>query len=214
MICVSVAEQTPAACRTALEGLEFAEIRLDAMTATLKEIHDLFTLPLRQIATHRPGMKNDDRRKIELLTAIEAGAVYVDIEIESPQEYREELLESARASGCEVIISFHDERRTPPKGELTAIVDRCFSLGADLVKVACNSSGPGDNARLLSLYELGKPLVAFGMGRAGRWTRIAAPLLGAPFTYAALSRGRETAPGQLDHHTLRQALNLLTHGTV
>lgn len=214
MICVSVAEESPRACRAAAEGVEFAEIRLDGMTATLKEIHDLFSLPLRQIATHRPGIKGDTRRKTELLTAIDAGAAYVDIEIESDEEYREELIAAARARGCEVIISYHNHSETPPGSELVAIVDRCFSLQADLSKVACLTHTPGENARILSLYEMGKPLIAFGMGKMGALTRAVAPLLGAPFTYAAPSKGKETAPGQLDRKTMRQLLNLLTHGTV
>lgn len=214
MICVSVAEESPAACRAALEGEELVEIRLDGMTVTLKEIHELFSLPLRLIATHRPGIKGDTRRKIELQTAIEAGAAYVDIEIEADEEYRKELVAAARARECEVIISYHDHNGTPPRDELVTIVDRCFSIGADLAKVACQTHTPGENARILSLYELGKPLVAFGMGKAGKLTRVAAPLLGAPFTYAAPAKGKETAPGQLDLKTMRQLLNLLTNGTV
>jgi 3-dehydroquinate dehydratase len=47
------------------------------------------------------------------------------------------------------------------------------------------------------------------MGKEAQITRIAAPLLGAPFTYAALESGRETAPGQLDKDTLAALLKLL-----
>jgi 3-dehydroquinate dehydratase-1 len=35
------------------------------------------------------------------------------------------------------------------------------------------------------------------MGDAGKITRIAAPLLGAPFTYASAEDTKKTAPGQI-----------------
>ncbi len=48
-----------------------------------------------------------------------------------------------------------------------------------------------------------------GMGKDGRITRIAAPLLGAPFTYASLDNTRETASGQLDSRTLKQIIDMI-----
>jgi 3-dehydroquinate dehydratase-1 len=47
------------------------------------------------------------------------------------------------------------------------------------------------------------------MGKDGRITRIAAPLLGAPFTYASLDNTRETASGQLDSRTLKQIIDMI-----
>ncbi len=39
-------------------------------------------------------------------------------------------------------------------------------------------------------------MAAHCMGEAGRLSRAAAPLFGSLFSYAAPSRGKETAPGQ------------------
>jgi len=44
------------------------------------------------------------------------------------------------------------------------------------------------------------------MGRKGRLTRILAPLLGCPFTYASIDGGKETAEGQIDAASLRRIL--------
>jgi 3-dehydroquinate dehydratase type I len=49
----------------------------------------------------------------------------------------------------------------------------------------------------MALYEKNKNIIAFCMGQIGTITRIAAPLLGADFTYAALESKLATAPGQL-----------------
>ena len=92
------------------------------------------------------------------------------------------------------------------------LLDRAFQLGADIAKIACAVRGAGDCARLLALHEGRNDVVALGMGPLGGVTRIAAPFLGAPFTYASLLRGRETAPGQLDVQTLESIFEQLQHG--
>jgi 3-dehydroquinate dehydratase len=45
-------------------------------------------------------------------------------------------------------------------------------------------------------------MVIIGMGKLGVVTRIAAPLLGAEFTFAAPETGKETAPGQISKDKL------------
>ncbi|MGI5865193.1 MAG: type I 3-dehydroquinate dehydratase, partial [Myxococcales bacterium] len=129
--------------------------------------------------------------------AVAAGADYVDIELDAPLALRRRVVRAARRAKCQVIASFHDFAGTPERAELERIVRRCFAAGADIAKVACTVSAPEDAARLLGLLGGGRPLVVVGMGPRGRLVRIAAPLLGGLFTYAAPDRGRPTAPGQL-----------------
>jgi 3-dehydroquinate dehydratase-1 len=47
------------------------------------------------------------------------------------------------------------------------------------------------------------------MGKKGRITRITAPLLGSPFTFASHSKGKETAAGQIEKNILREMIGLL-----
>lgn len=213
MICVSLAEKSLPACLEALEGLDFAEIRLDAMSSlTLDDVRHLFSRPLRLIATCRPsGPFGTDDRKAMLIAAIRSGATYVDIETESEPGYRDEIAKEARTHGCKVIISFHDYEMTPERQELEAIVASCFDGGADVAKIACKVHSDRDCARLLGLLDSDRQVVAIGMGGMGRITRIAAPLLGSPFTFAALSKGKETAEGQIDRETLENMWEVLTH---
>ena len=53
-------------------------------------------------------------------------------------------------------------------------------------------------------------MIALGMGKKGKITRLAAPLLGAPFTYASPAAGSETGPGQLEMDTLIKIYSLLS----
>ena len=62
---------------------------------------------------------------------------------------------------------------------------------------------------LLGLLLDSRPLVVIGMGEKGKVTRIAAPILGSPFTYASLSSGKETAAGQLDKINLEKIFKIL-----
>ena len=77
---------------------------------------------------------------------------------------------------------------------------------ADLAKIACLVTRPSDNARLLGLLDSGRAILVAGMGPLGAVTRLAAPLLGSPFTYASLSEDAAAAPGQVPAELLDRLL--------
>jgi 3-dehydroquinate dehydratase type I len=210
MICVSLAEKTPAACLAALEHLAFAEIRLDRMIVDAPGARDLFSRHRNLIATCAPGAFPDGRRKALLLAAIEGGAAYVDVELGAACDFRDDVIARAREAGCAVIISFHDYEATPSRSDLERTVRACFDRGADIAKIACAVRTKAESARLLGLLDDTRRIVVIGMGPAGRITRVVAPLLGSPFTFASLAEGKETADGQIDHITLAGLLGTLS----
>ena len=209
MICVSLAEPTLGKVLSDLDDVSFAEIRLDLMDLSIGEITRLFSMPRRLIATCRPGPFSARDRKRTLLTAIQAGAAYVDIEIDAESSYRAEITEEAHSRNCQVIVSYHDYQGTPGPEDLRHLVDRCFSAGADISKIACTVLCPRDGARLLGLLDDERPIVVVGMGEQGRVVRVTAPLLGSPFTFASLEVGKETAPGQIDRRELARLMDAL-----
>ncbi|MCB1148673.1 MAG: type I 3-dehydroquinate dehydratase [Chlamydiia bacterium] len=65
-------------------------------------------------------------------------------------------------------------------------------------KVAFNAKSSSDALRLLlHRKKTGAPKIALSMGEEGQFTRILAPVVGVPWTYAAPYKGAENAPGQL-----------------
>lgn len=211
MICVSIAERSAGECLKALAGLTFAEIRMDRIQLlAIKDVHDIFSAGKELIATCRPCAFSEDERKRLLIAAIEAGASYVDIEADSDESFKREVIERAQSRSCRVIVSFHDYEKTPGREELLRIVSLCFESGGDIAKIACKVNSERDSARLLGLLDSGRDIIVIGMGEKGRITRIVAPLLGSPFTYAAPVRGRETAEGQLDRETMERYLQMLS----
>ena len=209
MICVSLAEETLDDYLVALEGTGLAEIRLDMTHLTLPEVTRLFSAHSGLIATCRPGPFPDEERKALLLAAIDAGAAYVDIEVDSEKACQREIIARARSRGCKIIVSFHDHEKTPERGVLEATIAECFATGADIAKIACTARSERDNARLLGLLDAKRPVVVVAMGARGRIVRIVAPLLGSPFTFASLRSGRETAGGQIDRESLSKLLEIL-----
>lgn len=219
MICISIGKPSVGTCKDIFQRLkpEIAEIRLDGAELSADEIGQIFSMHSKLIVTCRPeipGQCGKNRQK-SLMTAIIAGAAYVDLELESEKELKKEIIQMARLQQCQVILSYHNHDATPSKPELEDIVGHCFSQGADVAKVACFVKNRHDCGRIMGLYDYparlyaGSGIVAIGMGAKGKITRLAAPLLGAPFTYASLEDGQETAPGQLDFETLSSVYKLL-----
>jgi 3-dehydroquinate dehydratase type I len=207
MICVSIAEATFAETMEAVRRFPLAEIRMDAMRLTPDDVRRLFSGHDNLVATFRAGTATDGEREALLAAAIESGAAYVDIELASDSAYRQRLVRKAREHGCTVIISFHDYRGTPEREGLKQVVGACFAEGADIAKVACAVQSDRDAARLLGLLDDGRQIIVVGMGAKGRIVRLAAPLLGSPFTYAAIAPGRETAEGQMTHGSLTACMD-------
>jgi 3-dehydroquinate dehydratase-1 len=212
MICVSVDEQYDTNYLINLDKTYIVEVRMDRMMLSGEDIVEIFSRPAIFIATCRPGILSDLKRKEYLMAAIEAGAGYVDVEVESESDYMKEIIGKAREKSCKVIVSFHDYEKTPSERRLKDIILLCFAEGADIVKIACKANSIIDSARLLGLlgYEDYKGrLVVVGMGEKGRITRIVAPLLGSLFTYASHTEGRETAEGQIEKGRLENTMRLL-----
>lgn len=210
MICVSLAEADYNSLVKALERVEFAEIRIDLIgSISNEEIRKIFSMNKKMIATCRPQKFTEIERRNLLTSAIKSGANYVDIEIESPEQYRKDIISVARDYKCKVIISYHNYYSTPNAGELFGIISQCFDFGADIAKIVCKANKQSEFARLLSLYETDKKIISFGMGEEAKFTRIVAPFLGAPFTYASFGKGKETSEGQIDYINLQKAIEIL-----
>lgn len=209
-ICVSIAEAKAEECIKAIAEVEFAEIRIDKIdNPTTEQVKKIFSAHKNLIATCRAGSLRDEERKMLLMAAIDSGAVFVDVEVEAPENHIKEIVEHARKKKIGVILSFHDQKKTPPKAELDEIVKWCFESGADIAKVACMVNSNKDNVRLLSLLDGEGKVIVIGMGHLGTITRIIAPILGSPFTFAKLKRGKETALGQLEKETLERRMKML-----
>ncbi len=210
MICVSIADLSVTEAVKIIESSELSEVRLDRISFGDGDIRKLFSTGKMTIATYRPvDTVTDSERKKTLVEAINAGASYVDIEVENDDDYKNEIIKTAQIKQCKTIVSYHNYTKTPVIRELEQIMRWCFECKADFAKIACYVDSAESCSRLLSLYSYGKPVISIGMGHGGRITRIAATLLGAPFTYASINENKKTAPGQFDSDKLKTIIDMI-----
>lgn len=212
MICVSLANKDIDSIFQILERLDvqMAEVRLDSCPLTMEEVEDLFSSidkPL--IATYRLADASQvAEAEAKLLTAIQAGAAFLDLDIDAPAMMCKRLRREAREAGTLLIRSFHDTEGTDSTRSLSAVAEKCIHLGADIVKIATTATSEADADKVLRLYDLFPPenLIAFCMGDAGSRSRVECLAKGAPFSYAALSPEEATAPGQMSLADMRKAV--------
>ena len=228
MICTVIHNRTFENILGVLERCEMAEIRLDSCRLTSRQMEEIFSSDVPLVATCRISelMKNDPSLQDDSMTvasreikaaqiaekrlcqAIEAGARYVDVEIEAPKQMSKRVRNAAHENGTVFIRSCHDFEGTPSLDTLRALVVKCHYHGADMVKIATMSHSADDVERVLSLYDWCSDmqgtdmadladggLIAFCMGEEGRESRLECLRCGAPFTYAALDKDM-AAPGQ------------------
>ncbi len=222
MICISIVEKDLQAVLEALKEAartaNMAEIRLDALVKPpIRQIISSSPIPL--VFTFRAkaegGLRDSplEERLILLEESIREGAAWVDLELSSGESAFKRLI-SARSSQTKILASFHNFVVTPEIEELKDIVYKMRSFGVDAGKLVTMAKTMEDNLLVLSLIPWAKknlnfPLIAFCMGRLGKISRIAAILLGAPFTYASLPGRSKAAPGQIEANILKEILNHL-----
>lgn len=210
MICTTIQNRTLEEITGLLEGseprIQMAEIRLDRCPLDIEEIESLFSssdTPL--VATCRvvdDGNGTWEEAEEKLTAAVEAGAAFLDLEIEAPKEVGKRLRRACTEYGTTMIRSSHFFAGTPSDDVLRNTVEKCRKFGGEIVKIAAMAKSGEDVARVLELYSQEQTsqrqaeLIAFSMGETGRASRLECLRLGSPFTYAALNDNEAAAPGQ------------------
>jgi 3-dehydroquinate dehydratase/shikimate dehydrogenase len=224
-LCVSIQADSPAEliqrAEAALADSRFLEFRLDSLPkplAALSKVNEFLDgrRDVTVIATCRRkefggGFKGSLKAELEVLTAAaEAGCKIVDLEVESAEEASKKHLESFRAdlrqAGAALLISSHDFSRTRKLEGLQQVAERIEAFQPDFVKVVSTARSLADNLAVLKMIEsrsISSHVVGIAMGEEGLVSRVLGPRAGAAFTFAAITGGEETAPGQVAARTLR-----------
>ena len=143
--------------------------------------------------------------RTEILVEVADYADYLDIELQTDEQHRSRVIRAAKSA----IISYHDFQKTPYLKELLEIVKREKELG-NIAKFAVMPQNMQDTLNVLQVINQADNTIGIAMGELGRYTRVVAPLLGSPITYASL--GGESAPGQLDLKHTQDIIDKLMDG--
>ncbi len=174
---------------------------------------------IRKVGTRTDQFAQEKAKAIQrwevLQDAVRRRAAYVDVELEDGDDEIAALKDLIRKNGCrtKLVCSHHDFQKTPSLKGLKSLYQACVKKGADVVKIVPYARTVEDNIRVFQLLtwatKLEKDTVAFCMGEQGRLSRIAAPLFGAAFTFAALDEKSAAAPGQIAVKDMLKILGIL-----
>jgi len=205
MICVSIANITFDTLMQEISNLEMIELRMDLLSFTEEEYKTILATKRPTIATYRNAEYTV--REKALKSMIKQGVKYVDIEIDGDRLFIETMIDFAKAHRTKVILSYHNYEETPSQEQLETIIKDAQIFNPNYIKIVTKANTESDIARILSLYQLNRNLIAFNMGEIGRISRIASLYLGADFTYGAWSDKHKTAEGQWSHSEMKQIMS-------
>jgi len=211
-ICAVITSLNSSLIESTAEHADLFELRLDMIGGNWPSILPCINKPW--IATCRLKSEggawdaSEARRKEEILKALNHGASLIDLEFETPNL---DKMVSIIKKRSKLIISHHDYSSTPPLEDMVAIVRGEFEAGADIAKIATRSRCTEDTMRILQVGQnfFEKEIITIAMGERGIISRVLAPLMGSPFTYAATARGHESADGQLTACELNKIYSMM-----
>jgi 3-dehydroquinate dehydratase I len=167
--------------------------------ATIRLTHDGGSFPI-EYESMRAAMFKDLLKECRSI-------YWVDIELEHPQTALL-IQDLCVLEDIEMIRSHHNFKSSYSFPELKNLIDQFKSQKSKSIKLALTPQNTQEEEAIYSLIqeEADVLIAAFGMGALGKRSRVLAPLLGAPFTYAYVGE-KPSAPGQWRARSLRQVLD-------
>jgi 3-dehydroquinate dehydratase/shikimate dehydrogenase len=188
-----------------------AEESIDVAARAIRALVERAPVPC--IVTIRPtwegglygGSETDRISLFEAVGTSDAAPRYLDLELDAYRTSRNRRQKvnlavdhaaQVRDVGPRLILSTHDFKERPAD-----LVQRVAAMASEdacaVLKLAWTARSLRDNIEAFELLrDRPKPMVALCMGEFGLASRVLAPKFGGLFTFAALERGAESAPGQ------------------
>jgi 3-dehydroquinate dehydratase/shikimate dehydrogenase len=221
-VCVAVAASDPAEliekAETLVRDNPFLEFRLDYISKpalALPKVKQFLEnhSGISVIATCRRAASGGKFRgsiatQLEILAKASAmGCQLLDVELQTAQKVKPAQLQKLRARSA-LILSFHDFRGTK---KLDETLEKMRAFPADFYKIVSTASTLSDNLTMIEF--LGREadnhsLVGVCMGEQGIISRVLGVRAGSVFTFASVSPGEETAPGQVTAQELRSVYRI------
>ena len=146
--------------------------------------------------------------QLDILSKASAlGCQLVDVELQTALKCKPAQLQKLRARSA-LILSFHDFRGTK---KLDETLEKMRAFPADFYKVVGTAQTLSDNVSMIQFlgHEADKQsLIGLCMGEQGIISRVLGVRAGSVFTFAAVSAGEETAPGQATAQELRSVYRI------
>lgn len=181
-----------------LEWIDAIEFRFDLFTDLhLMQLKSLLkNLPIPTLFTLRRqdqggGFTQSEKIRLQLIEDLcQLQPDFFDLEHDISPSFRKKLF--FNYPKIRFIASYHNFQKFP---DLNPLLSSLFTPYAHFYKIAVHCSSSIEALQLLNLSKNYANLVVIGLGEKAQFTRLIAPILGMPFSYAAFFL--QTAPGQL-----------------
>jgi 3-dehydroquinate dehydratase/shikimate dehydrogenase len=180
---------------------DMIELRLDYFEDwnpdDLKELRKVFFIPM--LFTLRSKLEggnypfSEEKRLVDIEVLASLQPEYMDLESFVSGKFIYNL--SEKYPTIKFIISYHNFHHTPLN--LDAILMNMRKTPAHYYKIAVTSKSTVEALKFLCWTKIQENLIGISMGPYGQISRILAPIVGIPITYASLEEQAESAPGQL-----------------
>lgn len=195
------------------EYFDYLELRLDVIEDInsdkagniIESIRKITQKPI--ILTNRTKkeggfFEKSEEERIKILRDNAPLVEITDIELSTDKKLRQTVIDNANKT----IISYHNFEKTPTEDCLQEIIDKAYEIG-DIPKIAVKPHTIEDTYVIIQLLMKNRGIIAISMDKIGSYTRIMAPIMGSPVTYAAIMD--ESAPGQLSIKTTTKIIKKL-----
>jgi 3-dehydroquinate dehydratase / shikimate dehydrogenase len=221
-VCVAVAASDPAELVEKAEGLirdnPFLELRLDYLSKPalalpkikrFLETHSgISVIATCRRVTSGGKFRGSIASQLDILTKASAsGCQLVDVELQTAQKCKPNQLQKLRDRAA-LILSFHDFRGTR---KLDDTLEQMRKFSADFYKIVGTATTLSDNVSMIKFLDHesnNHSLVGVCMGEQGFISRVLGVRAGSVFTFASVSPGEETAPGQVTAQELRSVYRI------
>ncbi|CAN6469224.1 unnamed protein product [Victoria cruziana] len=205
LVASSVDQMLLDAGKAKASGADVVELRLDFLK-NFQCRQDLGVLlrekKLPTIVTYRPKWEGgqvevDEHKRMDALRlAVELGSDYVDVELKVADDFMKSI-SGKKPEKTKVIVSSHNYENTPSVDDLTNLVAKIQSTGADIVKIATTAKDITDVSHMFRVMaHCQVPIIGLVMGDRGVISRVLASKFGGYLTFASLEAGKESADGQ------------------
>ncbi|CAN6469239.1 unnamed protein product [Victoria cruziana] len=204
LVASSVDQMLLDASKAKASGADVAELRLDFLE-NFRCRQDLGVLlrekKLPTIVTYRPKWEGgevevDERKRMDALRlAVELGSDYVDVELKVADDFMKSI-SGKKPEKTKVIVSSHNYENTPSVDDLTNLVAKIQSTGADIVKIATAKDITDVSHMFRVMAHCQVPIIGLVMGDRGVISRVLASKFGGYLTFASLEVGKESADHQ------------------
>ncbi len=209
MNCVSIAHINYEEFKNISKEIECFELRLDLLNFNDQQLKQLLQSKAQSIVTYRT-QSNDIFTLQQLKKCIDYGANYIDIDIEMSPDYIFEIQNYIKGKSTQLLISAHQKEDTKNQWlNLLKALNKAQSYQADMLKVAFFMNKKEDFLFFNYLYKKFPNIIAIGMGKYGKMSRLLALKMGAKWVYSSLSKKQETAKGQWDYTMFKRISELL-----